>query len=279
MGLITRMAQTLAVREFLRTFHRAHAGIVSRVLCDLHTIDDRTCYDVIADAVLERVENPRVLDLGCGDGTLLSTIVDRAPQARVNGIDLAEIEIDAARKKVPSGSFLCADIIDGLPHPNASFDVVVSNLVVMLLGDLSDALDDIARVLAASGRFAFVFDNLTKSGSSYERMLRAAMDGAGTLGPATRFDAAADPDLYDRWRLRSLLERHGFTMEAHEYFSVGAAATADSIDTLLQASYPIGLLDDDSRAHAYAGAMAYVERERLDRIELPLALCVAVRAQ
>ncbi len=273
------MMQTPAVREFLRTFHRVHPGIVSRVLSQLHTVDDRTCYDVIADAVLERAEDPRVLDLGCGDGTLLSTIVDRAPRARVSGIDFAEIEIDAAQRKFPGGSFLCADIIDGLPHPDASFDVVVSNLVVMLLGDLGDLLGDVARVLAANGRFAFVFDNLASSGSSYESTLRAAMDAAGTLGPATRFDTAADPDLYDRSRLRSLLERHGFTMDVHEYFSVGAAATADSLEALLQASYPIGLLDDDSRAQAYAGAISYVERESIHRVELPLTLCVTARAQ
>ncbi len=82
----------------------------------------RLDYRVIADWVAPEAS---VLDLGCGDGELLSILV-REKHVRANGI---EIDEQAIYKCVEKGlSVFHEDIEEGLSgYPNDSFDYVVMN--------------------------------------------------------------------------------------------------------------------------------------------------------
>lgn len=79
-------------------------------------------YDIIT-----RIIEPgsHVLDLGCGDGTLLSRLVERK-QARVQGI---EVDDEAIHKCVEKGlAVFHGDVDSGLPYwPDGAFDYVVLN--------------------------------------------------------------------------------------------------------------------------------------------------------
>lgn len=84
--------------------------------------DSRVDYEVICQLVPERA---RVLDLGCGDGTLLE-LLTREKNVRGQGI---EIDRELARKSIRKGlTVLQDDLESGLKeYPDKTFDYVIMN--------------------------------------------------------------------------------------------------------------------------------------------------------
>jgi SAM-dependent methyltransferase len=64
-----------------------------------------------------------VLDIGCGGG--IPVCKELARTCSVTGVDISPIQIGFARQNVPSGHFLCGDIMI-MDFPEASFDAIVS---------------------------------------------------------------------------------------------------------------------------------------------------------
>lgn len=91
----------------------------------------------------------RVLDVGCGEGTLARQLADRADE--VIGIDLDEPSIDLARRATTADNvtFLLGDVLTE-PLAAASFDGVVSIATVHHL-DLATALARLAELTAPGG--------------------------------------------------------------------------------------------------------------------------------
>jgi SAM-dependent methyltransferase len=69
-------------------------------------------------------EGASVLDLGCGCGIPAGRwLVER--RFAVTGVDISPVQIQRAKKLVPEGRFVCADITE-VDLPPASFDAIVS---------------------------------------------------------------------------------------------------------------------------------------------------------
>ncbi|HEU0114666.1 MAG TPA: class I SAM-dependent methyltransferase, partial [Thermomicrobiales bacterium] len=112
----------------------------------------------------------RVLDLGCGRGAVLLMAAQLAPRGKAVGVDLwhaadqsgnarsaternAQVEGVADRVEIET-----ADMRD-LPFPDASFDVVLSNLALHnlpIVADRNRALDEAMRVLVPGGAMRIV---------------------------------------------------------------------------------------------------------------------------
>src|SRR6266536_302159 len=92
----------------------------------------------------------RWLDVGCGTGAVSDAIMDLAWPGQVTGIDSSEGFLEVARRKVPSAHFDVGDA-GSLPYPDASFEAVVSALVVALLPDPPAAVAQMARVTTPGG--------------------------------------------------------------------------------------------------------------------------------
>ena len=103
-----------------------------------------------------------VLDVGCGTGSL--TLAARAAvgaSGQVSGIDPSPEMIDVARKKATkarSAVDFREGVIEAIPFPDASFDVVLSSLMLHHLPhDLKrKGFEEIARVLKPGGVFLAV---------------------------------------------------------------------------------------------------------------------------
>lgn len=99
-----------------------------------------------------------VLDVGCGTGTLAMEVEPRVgATGHVYGIDpspqqIARARSKAARRKVPVDFQI--GLIERLPFPNESVDVVLSTLMMHHLPDdlKRQGLAEIARVLKPGGR-------------------------------------------------------------------------------------------------------------------------------
>jgi demethylmenaquinone methyltransferase/2-methoxy-6-polyprenyl-1,4-benzoquinol methylase/phosphoethanolamine N-methyltransferase len=101
----------------------------------------------------------KVLDVGCGTGSLtLTAKASAGASGAVYGIDASPEMIDVARKKaLQAGSDVVFDVglIEKIPFPDATFDVVVSRLVIHHLPDdlKRKAFAEIFRVLKPGGHF------------------------------------------------------------------------------------------------------------------------------
>lgn len=93
-----------------------------------------------------------VLDLGCGTGRHTAWLV--AAGARVTAVDFSAGMLEEARRKLSSGRvrFIVHDLHEPLPLPDASFDAVVSGLVLEHLRDLAGFFSEARRVLRPAGR-------------------------------------------------------------------------------------------------------------------------------
>jgi ubiquinone/menaquinone biosynthesis C-methylase UbiE len=124
-----------------------------------------------------------VLDVGCGTGTLAIEVQRRVGTAgRVCGIDpgprqIARARAKAARRRAPIE--FQVGVIERLPFPDQTFDVVLSTLMMHHLPDdlKRQGLAEIARVLKPGGRVVIVD---FKRG--VERRDHPARLGAGALG-------------------------------------------------------------------------------------------------
>ncbi len=96
----------------------------------------------------------RVLDVGCGTGVLSREAADRVgSDGRVSGLDVNEDMLAVARRIRPDIDWHQGDAGE-LPFEDASFDVVVSQFVLMFVPDQMAALKEMWRVLASGGRLS-----------------------------------------------------------------------------------------------------------------------------
>ena len=97
----------------------------------------------------------RILDVGCGTGSLAKTLVVQSSQFEIVGIDPVEAFIEYARTRLtdPRISFERANALD-LPYSQGSFDHALSMLVLMFIPEADKAASEMRRVTRPGGTVA-----------------------------------------------------------------------------------------------------------------------------
>ena len=93
------------------------------------------------------IEQPKILDFGCGTGWLTERL---AQIGEATGIDLAERVISAAQARWPHIRFIAGDLFQ-TPLPSAYYDIVVSQEVIAHIPDQAAYLERAAEVLNSHG--------------------------------------------------------------------------------------------------------------------------------
>lgn len=168
----------------------------------------------VTAAVLEAAEiepGHRMLDVGCGSGTLLAA--GAAAGASAVGVDISEVMAAAARRRVPDAAVIVADaqVTDLIKAaPGKRFDRVVSRFGVMFFEDPTAAFANIRRACEPGARMVF---------DCWRTQEENPMFTAGTSVIAERLDQSrepADPNapgptaFADADRLKSLLSEAGW---------------------------------------------------------------------
>lgn len=107
--------------------------------------------------LLQTRPTARILDVGCGPGTITATLAPLVPQGEVTGVDFSPEAISAASAQAstpPNCSFQTASIDTGLPFPDDSFDVVHTHQVLVHLADPVGAMKEMRRVCKKGGFIA-----------------------------------------------------------------------------------------------------------------------------
>lgn len=100
----------------------------------------------------------KVLDVGCGPGTISLGLAKAIEPGELHGIDMEESQIEIAKASAAAGghrntTFRVGDATD-LPFENDSFDAAHTHAVLMHVPDTEKALSEIMRVLKPGGILA-----------------------------------------------------------------------------------------------------------------------------
>lgn len=101
-----------------------------------------------------------VLDVGCMDGTISTRIASRSNS--VYGVDASAPAIDRARRRGIDA--VVADLEDGLPYPNDSFDVIFAGEIIEHVFDIDLLFLEFNRVLRDGGELVITTPNLASLG-------------------------------------------------------------------------------------------------------------------
>ncbi len=134
---------------------------------------DPVLFDWLGD-----VRGLKVLDAGCGEGYLSRLLADR--RAEVVGVDLSDELLGVARNRERSRPlgvrYRKADLADLSVFRTRSFDMVVSNIVLVDVARYREAIGEISRVLKKGGRFLFCITHPAFEGPVPGRWVREPPD-------------------------------------------------------------------------------------------------------
>ncbi|MFE0693762.1 class I SAM-dependent methyltransferase [Streptomyces sp. NPDC058869] len=161
-----------------------------------------------ATALLDAAEvgpGARVLDVGCGSGTVSAAAVARG--ASVYAADADPGMVAATRRAVPGATAQIARLPE-LPYANDTFDAVVGNFVLNHVGRPLAALAGLRRITRPGGRVAVTI--WRSPGAPGQTLIGRAAQAAGLTRPAW-LPALAPEDDFPRTPegLAALLEAAG----------------------------------------------------------------------
>ncbi|GEB52635.1 MULTISPECIES: methyltransferase domain-containing protein [Streptomyces] len=115
----------------------------------------RTAANSAAYLLGELRPDARVLDIGCGPGTITCDLAALVPRGRVTGLDAAAGVLEQARatadeRGLENIEFTTGDV-HALDQPDGSFDVVHAHQTLQHVGDPVAALREMRRVCAPGG--------------------------------------------------------------------------------------------------------------------------------
>jgi ubiquinone/menaquinone biosynthesis C-methylase UbiE len=185
----------------------------------------------------------RLLDAGCGPGSITLGLAAAVAPGEAVGVDLQPAQVEQARALAAACGFAgarfeAADIYR-LPYPDGSFDAVFANGVLMHLVDPARALAELRRVLRPGGIAGLRDPDL---GTTIYAPTTPLLERWLSLRALVRQHNGGDPFLSRHYR-RLLLEA-GF-------FSAEAGASVDSAgsgrETLRHAAFLKAMLDGLAR--------------------------------
>lgn len=121
-------------------------------------LDRRSVHTHAAHLLPHLKPGMRVLDFGCGPGTITIGLAEAVSPGEVHGIDMEASQIDLARAAAQAGghanaTFHVGDVTD-LPFDNETFDVAHCHAVLMHVPDTPAVLAEVKRVLKPGGLIA-----------------------------------------------------------------------------------------------------------------------------
>jgi SAM-dependent methyltransferase len=131
------------------------------------------------DALLESLAHgSRVLDLGCGDGSMLTARL--AGRHDVTGVDISRIQLLQARASIPQARFICADITQ-LELPESTFDAIAAFYCLTHIPgpELTNVIKKVSRWLRPGGLLVSSMGTTDDPGSIEEDWLGVPMFFSG----------------------------------------------------------------------------------------------------
>jgi SAM-dependent methyltransferase len=169
-------------------------------------------------------DGERVLDVGCGTGSLVGAMADRGGQSEIVGIDPAQPSIDYCRAKFsdPRFTFDIGSAMD-LPYATDSFDQSLSLLVFTFIPQPEKAASEMRRVTHPGGTIAAC--NWDPSGVEMNTVL---WEEAARLDAVAKTRAESSRNKFSKGKLTELWSSAG--LEAIEEVTLEIRTDFSSFD-------------------------------------------------
>jgi SAM-dependent methyltransferase len=212
--------------DYLTEFHDSRPGVTEAAFLRASDSKVGTPYDWLTGGLGGSLGD--VVDLACGNAAVLPRL---APHASYVGVDRSQGELAEARRR-GRGPVVQGDLLD-LPLRDASADVVVSSMGLMLVQPAEQALREVHRILRPGGRLALLLPApWPLRPTDVPRVLRLslALRGPGSM-----------PQQLRRRRLRRSLEAAGLRVESlHNRRFPYALDSVDDAQLAVRALYTPG---------------------------------------
>lgn len=190
-------------------------------------------------------DDRRILDIGCGTGaTTLAIARHMGGTAQCTGADLSEPMIAVARTRAArdqsSADFLVADAQEH-DFGAGQFDAVVSRFGVMFFDDPVRAFANLRRATRTGGRLHFVAFRSATENPFMTTAERAAAPLLPSL-PPRQPNAPGQFAFSDAGRVRTILERGGWSAVRHQPLDVRCVMPVSALMTYLTRLGPVGQL-------------------------------------
>lgn len=196
-----------------RVYDQRHQHFTERTLSETLTALDTLA---IAHHTESLQRAPRLLDVACGTGVLLSLLHERFKSAELYGVDGSQDMLALAQKRFGREVSLRLEQVvigpsaqAGLPFPGGSFDLITCTNVLHAMPDPVSTLADLLRLLAPGGHL-LLEDFVWRVPSSSWWLFKwlASRVGAGPLRPYTLTEVC------------SLCEQAGLRVRASHSFAI-----------------------------------------------------------
>lgn len=136
---------------------RPAGGLSARLARVFEQTEDEN-KQIILQVVADGAPHRRLLDAGCYSGAFTMDLAAAAQATTVCGVEWLEEHADLARAR--GVEVERADLNEGLPYPDASFDLVHANQVIEHLRGTDAFMRELRRVCAPGGRVVLSTNNL-----------------------------------------------------------------------------------------------------------------------
>jgi SAM-dependent methyltransferase len=100
----------------------------------------------------------RVIDIGCGPGSVLKALAPHISIEKLYGVDFSGCAIKRCREELPTGTFLTGDVYH-LACRNETFDVVICMETLEHLEDVTKAMEELFRICRIGGHVIITIPN------------------------------------------------------------------------------------------------------------------------
>lgn len=185
---------------------------------DIYSVNKPIVGDLARVHLIQRVfeilggNQTKILDVGCGDGSLWLPFLNHISDLEISGIDRDRVKIEKGLKELKKSNLVCGDIykLSSL-FPGEYFSLVVSTQVFSYIKRLDKALEEINRVMVDKGKLLFTI-GCTGYRKSWKDQFRRRI--AGWFIEKYYFRE------YDEKELETLLGERGFQVEDVRFYTV-----------------------------------------------------------
>ena len=210
------------------------------------------------------LSNPRITDLGCGNGPVGPVLLTRFPNGHITGLDSSPAMLEEARKTGAYDTLIDGDIANW--HPDQPQDLIFSNAALHWLPDHAALLPALVAQLAPGGTLAVQVphQNPAPSHRAWLALVEEHFPG--------RFDPTSSPGIPDASATYDILDGLGqVTLWETEYLQrLEPATDAHPVRLFTSSTYArpvLFVLDPDEQAHLarhYDAAMDQAYPRRSD---------------
>lgn len=163
----------------------------------------------ILSPLIPKKENIIILDFGCGNGQLILEMMKLNPRARFIGLDVSDIALQAAKKRISNVELLPIQDGGSFPVESGRVDFVFTSEVIEHVYDTENAISELSRILRKGGQLL-----LTTPYHGFLKNIALVLFGFdkhfNPTGPHVRF--------FSNKALFALLAKHGLRVLSHGYY-------------------------------------------------------------